>query len=486
MSDPARICMLGSLEERLREHLTSHPQGHERAAVVLFKRHSHKVDGLANSCRYVAVDVVPFEETWITSSSPTHVDFELGPLRGIFQRCEEEALVFGFAHNHPSGPLEFSGRDDRNELTLLQAIANRNGPHITFVALLFSEGTWLARTRSAAHPQIATEARHTIVVAGHRLHLHGVQTVEPGEGDEGVLARQAAAFGQPFVNKMRSLRIGIVGASGTGSPTGTLLTRSGAGELIFFDPDVLAASNLNRIRGARRADLGRNKARWLREYAVGLDLGTDAAAFGTNLDEDPDALDALATCDVMFGCTDDQIGRQVLNAACFRFGIPLIDMGLGGWIGKDAAGEVRLRGHYGRVSTVCPEAGDCLDCQGVVTPEGVRRQYALRQNPDLSEAELRERYLTGGGEQAPGVGPFTSGVGDYAVAALYDMLTGFRRWPDALRRDMLLIDFVLMELRSPESQARAECPFCGTREMVLKKSKYRLGLPSLGVAHAAC
>lgn len=486
MTDPARICMLGSLEERLRQHLTSHPWGHERAAGVLLRRHSHDVAGLANSDRYVAVDVIPFEEAWITSSSPTHVDFELAPLRGLFQRCEEEGLVFGFAHNHPGGPHEFSRRDDRNELTLLQALSNRNGLHVTFVALLFSEGAWLARTRSAVQPQTATEARHTAVLAGRRLHVHGMQAVEPEEGDEDVLARQAAAFGRPFVKKMRSLRIGVVGASGTGSPTGTLLTRSGAGELIFLDPDTLAASNLNRIRGARRADVGRNKAEWMREYALGLDLGTAAVAFVKNIDEDPDALDALATCDVVFGCTDDQIGREILNAACFMYGIPLIDMGLGGWIDKDEAGEVRLRGHYGRVSTVCPEAGDCLDCQGVVTPEGVRRQYALRQNPHLTEAELRERYLTGGGEQAPGVGPFTSAVGDYAVATFYDMLMGFRRWPDALRQDMLLIDFVLMELRSPESKARADCPFCGTREMLLKKSKYRLGRPSLGVASVAC
>jgi len=485
MRDRARICMLGSLEERLRQHLTSDPRGHERAAAVLFRRHSNTVEGLASSDRYVAVEVVPFDEVWITSSSPTHVDFELTPLRDLFQRCEEEGLVFGFAHNHPGGLLEFSPRDDRNELTLLQALSNRNGLHVTFVALLFSEDAWLTRTRAAVQPELAIEARHTSVLAGDRLHLHGVQTVEPEQGDEDVLARQAAAFGRPFVNKMRSLRIGIVGASGTGSPAGTLLTRSGAGELIFLDPDVLAASNLNRIRGARRADIGRNKAEWMREYALGLNLGTAAAAFGKNIDEDADALDALATCDVIFGCTDDQIGRQVLNAACFQYGIPLIDMGLGGWIDKDAAGEVRLRGHYGRVSTVCPEAGECLDCQGVVTPEGVRRQYALRQNPRLSEAELRERYLTGGGEQAPGVGPFTSAVGDYAVATLYDMLTGFRRWPDALRRDMLLIDFVLMELRSPESKARADCPFCGTGEMLLKNSKYRLGMPSLGVAHVA-
>lgn len=478
--------MLGSLEERLRRYLTSHPEGHERAAVVLFRRHSHLVDGLSSSDRYVAIDIVPFEEHWITSSSPTHVDFEVAPLRELFQRCEDEGLVFGFAHNHPAGHLRFSLRDDKNELTLLQAISNRNGTNVTFVALLCSNGCWLARTRSATEPQLATHTRHIVVIDAYRIGLHGVQSAaQAEEDDEDVLARQAAAFGRPFVDRMRSLRIGVVGASGTGSPTGTLLARSGAGELIFFDPDLLAKSNLNRVRGARREDVGSNKALWIRKYVLGLDLGSAVAAFQKNIDEDQEAVDALATCDVIFGCTDDQIGRQVLNAACFRFGIPLIDMGLGGWVDKDETGAVRLRGHHGRISTICPEAGSCLECQSVVTPEGVRRQYALRQNPDLSEAELRERYLIGGDEQAPGVGPFTSAVSDYAVATLYDMLMSFRRWPAALRRDMFFIDFVLMELRSPESRAPDDCPFCGTRELVLKQSKYRLGLPSLGVANVA-
>jgi molybdopterin-synthase adenylyltransferase len=485
MSDPARVCLLGSLEQRLREHLTGHPRGHERAAAVLFRRHHQAVPGLAESDRYVGVEVVPFEEAWNTSSSPTHVDFDVAPLRDLFRRCEDEGLVFGFAHNHPGGLLEFSEQDDRNERTLLEAISNRNGPNVTFVALLLSEGTWLARTRSATRPGTASLTRHVAVLAGHRMLLHGTAVDDPGEGDEDVLARQAAAFGRPFVGTMKSLRIGVVGASGTGSPTGTLLVRSGASELILFDPDKLAKSNLNRIRGARKADVGRNKAAWLREYVLGLDLGASVASFETNVDEDADAIDALATCDLMFGCTDDQIGREVLNAACFVYGIPLIDMGLGGWVDKDGSGAIRLRGHYGRISTVCPEAGDCLECQGIVTREGVRRQFALRNDPDLTEDQLRERYLVGGGEQAPGVGPFTSAVGDYAVATLYDMLTGFRRLPETLRADILLIDFVLMEMRSPQSTADPTCPLCGTRQMLLRTAKYRLNRPFLGETRVA-
>jgi len=482
----ARICLLGTLDEQLRSHLTSHPGGHERAAAVLFRRFTCDIPGLPASDRYVATAVVPFERDWITSSSPVHVDFDVAPLRELFRRCEDEGLVFGFAHNHPDGKSPFSPQDDKNELTLLKAISNRNGTRVSFVALLLLGDTWVARTRNAADPHLAHDVRHTIVLGEHRLHIHKPSSVEeePGDGED-VLARQAAAFGRPFVHRFGSLRIGVVGCSGTGSPTGTMLARNGAAELIFIDPDKLGKSNLNRVRGARKADVGSNKAKWLRDYTLGLDIGTQVAAFDCAVDADSGAFDALMTCDVVFGCTDDQIGRDVLNAACYMYALPLIDMGLGGWIDKNAAGEVRLRGHYGRISTVFPEAGDCLHCQGVVSAMGVRRQLALRANPDLTEAELRERYLTGGGEEAPGVGPFTSAVGDYAVATLLDLISGFRRWPPELRRDVFHIDFVLMEIRSPESQADPECSFCGAKTLLLQRSRYRLGRPALGEAHVA-
>jgi molybdopterin-synthase adenylyltransferase len=484
MKAPARICLLGSLEERLRSHLMSHPKGHERAAVVLFRRHTHEIPDLPTSDRLVAFDVIPFEESWITSSSASHVDFDLAPLRDLFRRCEDEALVFGFVHNHPNGFPEFSDRDHENERKLLNAISNRNGDAVHLVAMLLVDGKWIARTRSALAPDVAVDVRHTLVLGDYRIHLHGIKTPPEEDAQDDVLARQAAAFGRPFVRQMKSLRIAVLGCSGTGSPTGTLLSRSGAGELLFFDPDKLANTNLNRVRGARKADIGAPKGSWLRDYVKRLDLGTAAAGYDQHVDR-PELIDALATCDLIVGCTDDEIGRDVANMACYFYAAPFIDMGLGGWISKDANGDIRLRGHYGRISTVFPECGECLHCQGVISNEGIRRQYALRDDPNLTEDELRERYLTGGGEQAPGVGPFTSAVGDFAVATIFDLLSGFRRFPDTLRKDQFLIDFVLMELRSPETKKIEDCPRCGKRDFLVKADRFRLGRPMFGVRNVA-
>jgi hypothetical protein len=472
-----RITILKSLEETLRHFVESHPDGHERAAVVLFRRLHRPVPGLSDSDRYVAVEVHPFEDSWITSSSVSHIQFELKYLRDLFRRCDEEALVFGFVHNHPTGYSDFSETDDENERTLLDAISNRNGTSVHFVALLWANNTWTGRVRHAKEPTVTHLARH-ILVTGRPLKMYAYDT--RATDDSAFSARQAAAFGMPFVHMLHSLRVGIVGAGGTGSPTLTLLARSGVGEMIVIDMDTLERSNLNRVRGAANSDVGRNKALVMKDYINSLGLNTKIVAVESCLDSDPLAIDALASCDILMGCTDDQIGREVLNTMVYIYVQPYIDVGLGGQVSEDKDNHPYLRYHYGRISTILPEAGECLFCQGVIRDVWIRHQYALRQNPNLAAAEANDRYLVGSGEQAPGVGPFTSAVADFGVATVFDLLKPFRKFPAELRDDQFTIDFVKMEFRSVTEKSDLECAYCGTREYLTLNEKYRLNRPALG------
>lgn len=477
MNGAPRVTLLGRQAEELTSFLTSHPHGHERAAVVLFRRLRRRAEGLQDSDRYLAVRAIPFEDAWVTSSSSTHVAFETAPLRDFFRQVDEEGLVFGFIHSHPPGAAGFSSTDTDNELLLLTALKNRNGPKSRLVALVLHDGQWLGRVRAADDAANPVKVRHVAVV-GQRLTLHAyAQSTLP---ELETLARQAAAFGRPFVDQLRSLRVGVVGAGGTGSPTITLLTRAGVRELVIVDPDLLAKSNLNRVRGARMSDVGENKAEIAKRYTESLGLTTSISAHKGLVDSDPKALDAIASCDVVFGCTDDHIGRETILAAAYTYAQVLIDVGLGGMVVDDGADSALLRYHHGRVSTILPEAGECLFCQGVVSQRWIAHQYALRENPNLTEAEARERYLDGGGEVAPGVGPFTSATADYGVATLFDLIRPFRRFPGNLRRDLFNVDFVSMDLHSPQPIHDMECPYCGTRDYVVMREDYRLNRPSLG------
>jgi molybdopterin/thiamine biosynthesis adenylyltransferase len=421
--------------------------------------------------------VHPFNQAWVTGSSPSHIAFELKYLREFFRRCDEESLVFGFVHNHPSGFPTFSDTDEDNERTLLKALTNRNGTEIHFVALLWTNKEWRARIRHGRAPQDYQLARH-VLVTSRPLQLF--RSEAPSSKDEPLFARQAAAFGGAFTTQLQSLRLGVVGAGGTGTSTATLLARAGVGELVIFDADKVGKSNLNRLRGATTRDVGKNKARVLADYIRSIGMPGKVVAFDTLIDRDPVAIDALSSCDLIFGCTDDQIGREVLNTAVYVYAQPFIDVGLGGQISQATDGRPYLRYHHGRVSTILPEEGECLFCQGVINDVAIQHEYALRDKPNITHGEARERYLAGGAEQAPGVGPFTSAVADYGVATLFDLVRPFRKFPVELRWDAFLIDFVRMHVRSTQEKNDIECPYCRKRDYLLLREQYRLNRPMLG------
>lgn len=194
-----RITMLASHDKILREYFNSHPDGHEGAAIVLFKRLSLQAAGLLQSDRYIAVAVHPMKDAWVTGSSPSHIAFETRHLWEFFRRCEEECLVFGFAHNHPTGYPDFSDTDEANELTLLEAVSNRNGGDVSLVALLWNQDAWKARVRTGFAPKEYVSARH-VLVTDHPLKVYLANGVRRNDDAH---ARQAAAFGAPFVHMLQ-------------------------------------------------------------------------------------------------------------------------------------------------------------------------------------------------------------------------------------------------------------------------------------------
>jgi len=480
MSGP-RITLLGSLDQRLRTWLEGHPEGHERGAIVLFRKFDRNNIDFNSSPRFVAIDMIEMDGDWVIESSATHLRINMRNLPPVYLRCEQEGLELGFVHSHPSEFRKFSAQDDQNEQNILRGYAGCNGQHVSLVSLILTDGSWLGRVRTAEHREEALLARHVAVV-DDKLSLHLPDSEE--ESIE-VQKRQEAAFGQPFNRKLSSLRIAVIGVGGTGSPAATLLARAGVGEIILIDGDDLDVTNLNRVRGYKMADVGSPKALTLRDYIKSLGLPVSVSAIDEYLYESPEAIDAISGCDAIFGCTDDTCGRDLLNQACYYYGLAFIDAGLTGRIQEDEAGEPFLRDHRGRVSVILPEVGACLRCQNVVTDDKIKFEEALRARPELAELDAEtlreEHYLIGGGEQAPGVGPFTSATADFAVSALMDLIKPFRQIDTDLRQDNIWCDFVHLRIHSNEPKDDPDCFCCGSEGLKLsEEGGYRLGMPSFG------
>jgi molybdopterin/thiamine biosynthesis adenylyltransferase len=476
-----RITILGSHDRALQEWLCGHPDGHERGALVLFRRLARAVNNIPASDRFLAVHVIELIGEWIIDSSSTHLTINMRKLPEIYFKCETEGLVLGFVHNHPVSNIEFSTQDEINELNILHGLSGCNGEISFLVAMTLTEGKWNARIRQGALPREVLPVRH-ISVLSDKLGLHGITL--PDEPTE-ILMRQEAAFGKPFNAKLHSLRAVLVGAGGTGSAVATLLSRAGIGELIIIDGDDLVGSNMNRVRGYQAKDIGNNKAISLKDFIDSLNLNVRVTAISAFLNESFEAIDALSSADVVFGCTDDIIGRNLMNQAIYYYAQVYIDCGLTGRVDVHDDGFPYLRDHRGRVSCILPESGACLRCQRVVTDEKLKFEQAIKNNPELAKLDphtlKREYYLVGGGEQAPGVGPFTSATADNVVATFMDLIRPYRSISEELRQDNIWIDFVHMTIHSNEPVDDPDCICCRTHLLLLRnEGKYRLEMPILG------
>ena len=476
-----RITILGSHDAELQTWLRGHPDGHERGAIVLFRRLSRPARGQNPSDRFIGVKVIKMTGDWVLSSSVRHLEINMRKFPEIYFQCEQEGLELGFIHSHADGHLGFSEIDDGNEKTILHGLSGCSGEKAFLVAMVLVGGNWTARIRQGIDPDKILEVRH-VAVLGAGLKLHGIAGCD---GATELLVRQAAAFGAPFNSMLQSLRVAVVGVGGTGSPVATLLARAGIGELILLDDDKLEASNMNRVRGYRDVDVGKYKAESLASFIEELGLDVSVSAITGRLGESSDSLDALSSADVIVGCTDDTCGRDIMNQATYYYAQAYIDCGLTGKVEEDAEGNPYLRDHRGRVSCVLPESGACLRCQGVVTEEKIVYEQAVKDKPELVDLDPetleREYYLIGGGEQAPGVGPFTSATADNVVATLMDLIRPYRDIPTDLRRDNIWIDFIHMGIYSNEPEDDPECIYCRQQIMLLKKEdKFRLDMPLLG------
>lgn len=154
--------------------------------------------------------------------------------------------------------------------------------------------------------------------------------------------RQALAFGRTLNEDLAHMRVGVVGCGGTGSAVAALLPRLGIGNVLLVDNDIVDATNLNRLHGARQADADamRPKIEVVARAITEQGLGTRVVGIESWVAA-PRCRDALRSCDLIFACTDDNDGRMFLNRLALFYLIPVIDLGLAIEVGDGEPPELR-------------------------------------------------------------------------------------------------------------------------------------------------
>jgi hypothetical protein len=258
---------------------------------------------------------------------------------------------------------------------------------------------------------------------------------------------------------MSGLRIGIVGCGATGSAAAMLLARLGTGHLLLLDADIVDVTNLNRLHGASQsdADAGRKKVEVLRDAIAGLALGCKVRT-SAHFVEELEVRDGLRSCDLIFSCTDDHLGRAVLNRLAYFYLIPVIDIGVSIHPHKTRTGFSHADG---RVTVLQPGAS-CLFCRQVLSPARIQADGIRRTDPETYERLKAEGYIIGAGNPSPAVITFTTEIASIAVNELIQRLTEFRgKGGQANQRYR---HFLESDESTTGDETRQNCRVCGSKK----------------------
>ena len=349
------------------------------------------------------------------------VSWDMDCYIGLLRKARQHDLHPGICHSHPNSAASFSSQDDENESHLRDLLRRRNRNEAQVLASVLFRGDGQIEARVWHH--LGTPEITSVRVLGTTLSESGPRADHSDRiADSAFLQRQALSIGQETVERLQTLRVAVVGCGGTGSAVSVLLARAGIGRLLLLDPDVVTETNLNRFHGStsRDAEKERPKVSVLKDHIDDMGLGTQVAARQAPL-ADATIARLLRSCDVVFGCTDDHLGRLVLNRLAYFYYVPVIDTGLSVVPRQDG----RTAHISGRVTVLRPGVA-CLLCRGVVNPRRAREQGLRHSRPDEFTRQVKEGYITDSNTPTPVVGTFTTETAASAVNELLAAIGGLR------------------------------------------------------------
>lgn len=437
----------------------------ENAAILLLGRASH-IDAWSgmHQERFFAAEVVEAPQDAFLERTPTHLTWSTTPFFKHLKTAMARGLTVGVIHSHPRGPLNFSRDDDVADQELVQIVENRlDGEHWLVSMVMDDTGEITARAYSTEERNrdgaFAAHDVSMLCVLGERWAFRYSSRGSGVPGDE--LDRQVRAFGRASTEDLRQLRIGVVGCGGTGSAVALLLARIGVRHLALIDADTVHGTNLNRMHFSTRADanLQRRKVDVVGESIARLGMDTTVLRYALPVD-DPACREVLVSCDLIFGCTDDHLGRNLLNKLAHFYYIPTIDMGLSI---EPAPSGIGYSAFDGRVTVVQP-GYPCQICRKLIEPAIMLAESQRRTDPATYRERVRAGYIVGLADPNPVVVTFTTELASMAVNELFQRLNGYRGEHGSCAERVRRFNEVKDADVVPSGRSQPHCPVCGRRK----------------------
>jgi molybdopterin-synthase adenylyltransferase len=358
------------------------------------------------------------------------------------QRAKRLDLSIVQVHTHPlSENADFSPTDLNGESEMLPVFHRRvpNRHHGSLV---------LGRNYSSAriYDNDLNASSVRIIAVGKDVQHLDARTAP----DEERFSRSYLALGKEGQVALQSTRVCIVGLGGLGAHVAQQLSYLGVEHVVLIDPDVVEASNLNRIVGAVPSDVGRAKVEVAADhYRATLPTAAVHPIAASILDEK--IARSVIDCDVALCCTDNHGSRAVLNWLAYQYLVPTIDMGIEIRVDEnDAIGAIA-----GRVQLVGPGM-PCLHCCESLDANRVREDFMTE------EERAADEYVVGGIVRQPAVVTFNGIVASLATSMLIGLTTDV-----PIRARMQIVDLLKGQVRLAEASAREDCPVCSSASVIL-------------------
>lgn len=440
------LSLTGAQHSALRAHLFP-ADGCEAAAIALCGRRAG-----TERHRLVVRSLHPVPHAACTERTKETVVWPTDVMVPWLEEANRRGLSVVKVHSHLDGLARFSDKDDASDALLFPAIGGwieADVPHGGVVML--PDGRMFGRIVDAHG---AFEEMATVTVVGDDLSIwHADEFAHDASRTPlpGFTQRHAQCFGDLTTRRLRRLSAAVIGCSGTGSFVVEQLARLGIGRLVIVDDDVVKDLNLNRILNATQADAdaARFKVDVTGDAIEAIGLGTVVERHASNLAQ-PDAVRAVAGCDVVFGCVDSAEGRFLANLLATFYLLPYVDVG----VALDAADDGEITQVCGYVHYLQPGASSLLSRVAITMAE-VSAEALKRQNPVEYAERKKAGYIQNVQEDRPAVISVNAVLAGMAVNELLARMHGFRDEPN--RRYATIGMSISQVLFYPEGETGIAC-----------------------------
>jgi molybdopterin/thiamine biosynthesis adenylyltransferase len=304
--------------------------------------------------------------------------------------CGQVKFATGLVHSHPESRSVWPSRiDDKMDKYyadyfgsfaldrpfLSMIVSKDESGKINFSGRVFWKGCWL----KCIDFQIVGEGNQKISSS-----VLEKDTI-PDEIFER-LNRLSGAMGKETAIALWGAKVAIVGGGGTGSALFHSLVRACVGHIVVIDDDTVSISNSERLHGFHHNDVlaePKHKVDILKRLAESINPKIVVTALKMNANSE-EALKHIVECDMIFGCTDSQVGKVLISNISLRYLIPAIHVNVAMETAKG-----RLQAEIAQVIRYGPGL-PCVYCRNLVNIAMLAQELMSEQERESRKQEAKK------------------------------------------------------------------------------------------------